>query len=59
MVATKINPQKLACTINANEVRGRSYNNLFTRKIIQKFLYTKISRSTVCDMVINSSQMEH
>ena len=35
-------------TINANAVRGRSYENFLTRKfIIRKFLYTKISRSTV------------
>ena len=48
MAATKINLTKLVCTINANAVRGRSYENFFTRKfIIRKFLYTKISRSTV------------
>ena len=48
MAATKINLTKLACTINANAVRGRSYEKFFTRKfIIQKFPYTKISRSTV------------
>ena len=36
------------CTINANTVRGCSYENFFTRKfIIRKFLYTKIFRSTV------------
>ena len=40
--------RKLACAINANAVRGRSYENFFTQKfIIRKFLYTKISRSTV------------
>ena len=39
---------KLACTISANAVRGRSYENFFTQKfIIRKFIYTKISRSTV------------
>ena len=48
MAATKINLTKLACTIIANAVRGRSYENFFTQKfIIRKFLYTKISRSTV------------
>ena len=42
MAATKINLTKLACTINANAVRGRSYEKFFTRKfIIRKFLYTK------------------
>ena len=35
-------------TINANAVRGRSYEKFFTQKcIIRKFLYTKISRSAV------------
>ena len=35
-------------TISTNTVRGRSYKKIFTRKfIIRKFLYTKISRSTV------------
>ena len=48
MAATKINLTKLACTTNANAVRDRSYEKIFTRKfIIQKFPYTKISRSTV------------
>ena len=48
MVATKINLTKLARTINTNAVRDRYYKNFFTQKInIQKFLYTKISRSTV------------
>ena len=50
MAAMKINLTKLACTINANVVRGHSYEILFTRKfIIRKFLYTKISKSTVVD----------
>ena len=50
MAATKILIlRKLTCTINLNAVRGRSHKHFFTRKfIIQKFLYTKISRSMVC-----------
>ena len=41
-------------TINANAVRGRSYENFFTRKfIIRKFLYTKISRSTVIGICVH------
>ena len=45
MVATKINLTKLART---NAVRGCSYKIFLHKKInIQKFLYTKISRSTV------------
>ena len=44
----EINLTKFVRTINANAVRGRAYEIFFTRKfIIQKFLYTKISRSTV------------
>ena len=43
MAATKINLTKLARTINANAVRGRSYEKV----IIRKFPYTKISISTV------------
>ena len=39
------------CTININVVRDCSYENFFTRKfIIQKFLDTKISRSTVSSL---------
>ena len=35
-------------TISANVERGCSYKNFFTRKfIVRKFLYTKISRSTI------------
>ena len=42
------NYMKIIAHYYANAVRGRSYKNYFTRKfIIQKFLYTKISRSTV------------
>ena len=43
MAATKINLTKLVRTINANTVRGCSYEKFFT----QKFLYMKISRSMV------------
>ena len=39
--------QKLARTINANVVRGRSYEFFYT---IQKFLHMKISRSTVLSL---------
>ena len=47
IVATKI-LRKLACTINDNTVRDRSYENFLTRKfIIRKFLCMKISRSMV------------
>ena len=57
MVATKINLTKLVCAINANAVRGRSYEILLTQKfIIQKFLYTKISRSTVCTCIYEGSE---
>ncbi|MCG8622919.1 MAG: hypothetical protein MJE68_13105, partial [Proteobacteria bacterium] len=35
--------RKLACTINANAVRGRSYENL----LYKSFFYIKISRSMV------------
>ena len=42
MTATKIiTTKKLACTITANAIRGRSYKKFFTQKL--KFLYTKIS----------------
>ena len=45
--------RKLACTINAHAVRGRSYQNIFTQKfIVQTFLYMKISRSTVAALRI-------
>ena len=48
MAAMKLILQKLVHAINANTVRGRSYEKNFTRKfIIQKFLHMKISRSTV------------
>ena len=48
--------RKLACTINASAVRGRSYENFITRKFtIRKFLYTKISRSTVLNKANNNN----
>ena len=48
MVARKLILRKLLHTINTNVVRGRSYENFYTRKfIVRKFLYIKISRSTV------------
>ena len=48
MAATKINLTKLVRTIAANVIRGHLYENFFTQKfIIQKFLYMRISRSTV------------
>ena len=48
MAATKLNHTKISAHCNANVVRGRSYEKFFTQKfIIRKFLYTKISRSTV------------
>ena len=39
--------RKLARTSNANAVRGCSCEIFYTKFIIRKFLYTKISRSTV------------
>ena len=59
MAATKINLMKLVHTIDANVVRGRSNEKFFTRKfIIRRFLYMKISRSTVIYEVLSSSR-EH
>ena len=48
MAAMKINLTKISMHYYADAVRGRSYENFFTRIfIVRKFLYTKISRSTV------------
>ena len=45
-------------TINVNVVRGRSYENFSTQKvIIRKFPNMKISRSTVHDKLTHCSYM--
>ena len=42
--------RKFGCTINANAVRGHSYNFFY---FIQKFFHTKISRSTgICTVYV-------
>ena len=44
MAATKLILRKLACTINANAVRGRSYENFFTKIYhIRKFTVFALS----------------
>ena len=41
MAATKINLTKLACTINANAVRGRSYEKFLQENLSYESLFTR------------------